>query len=50
VCASIQPYPDLTQPQTAFPSYEQPEVSGWLIARMHNMMGRSRSMGEIVYR
>ena len=40
--------PDLSQPQTAFPSYYQPEVPARLGSRLHNVFGQNLPLPQLV--
>ena len=42
--------PDLSQPQTAFPSYYQPEVPPRLAARLHNVFGQNLALPQLVFK
>lgn len=42
--------PDLSQPQTAFPSYYQPEIQARLAGRLHNVFGQNLALPQLVFK
>lgn len=42
--------PDLSQPQTAFPSYYQPEVPARLASRLHNVFGQNLALPQLLFK
>lgn len=45
---SLTPFPDLTQPDIAFPMYEQPELNSELITRLGGIYLKAMDMAELV--
>ena len=45
---SLLPFPDLTQPELAYPMYPQPEIDAKLIARIDDVYLRNLDMPELI--
>ena len=45
---SLLPFPDLTQPELAYPMYPQPEIDPKLIARIDDVYLRNLDMPELI--
>ena len=45
---SLLPFPDLTQPELAYPLYPQPEIDPKLIARIDDVYLRNLDMPELI--
>ena len=45
---ALLPFPDLTQPELAYPMYPQPEIDPELIARIDDVYLRNLDMPELI--